>query len=75
MLPDTDERARQELRLRITLGAPLIATEGYATPEVGSVYREARKTTPIGRRPKRASSSRSRSRASSKHCHWSYARP
>ena len=39
MLPDTDERARQELRLRITLGAPLIATEGYATP-VGSVYRE-----------------------------------
>ena len=42
MLPDTDARARQELRLRITLGAPLIATEGYATPEVGSVYREAR---------------------------------
>jgi transcriptional regulator with XRE-family HTH domain/tetratricopeptide (TPR) repeat protein len=42
ILPDTDERARQELRLRITLGAPLIATEGYATPEVGSVYRAAR---------------------------------
>ena len=42
MLPDTDERARRELRLRIALGAPLIATEGYATPEVGRVYLEAR---------------------------------
>ena len=41
-LPDTDTRARQELRLRIALGAPLIATEGYATPEVGSVYVKAR---------------------------------
>ena len=30
MLPDTDERARQELRLRIAC-APLIATEGYDT--------------------------------------------
>ena len=37
-LPDTDERARQELRLQIALGVPLIATEGYAAPEVGSVY-------------------------------------
>jgi adenylate cyclase len=42
-LPDSDERARRELRLRLALGAPLIATEGYATPEVGSVYREARR--------------------------------
>jgi len=41
-LPDTDERARQELWLQITLGVPLIATEGYAAPEVGSVYRRAR---------------------------------
>jgi DNA-binding winged helix-turn-helix (wHTH) protein/tetratricopeptide (TPR) repeat protein len=41
-LPDTDERARQELWLLITLGVPLIATEGYAAPEVGSVYRKAR---------------------------------
>ena len=40
-LPDTDERARQELRLRIALGVPLISTEGYATPEVGSVYGKA----------------------------------
>jgi len=41
-LPDSDERARQELWLQITLGVPLIATEGYAAPEVGSVYLRAR---------------------------------
>jgi DNA-binding winged helix-turn-helix (wHTH) protein/tetratricopeptide (TPR) repeat protein len=37
-LPDSEERTRQELRLQIALGVPLIATEGYAAPEVGSVY-------------------------------------
>jgi predicted ATPase len=41
-LPDTPERARQELGLHITLGVPLIATEGYATPDVGSAYTRAR---------------------------------
>ena len=41
-LPNTNERARQELWLQITLGVPLIATEGYAAPEVGRVYRRAR---------------------------------
>ncbi len=41
-LPDTNERALQELRLLITLGVPLIATEGYAAQEVGSVYVRAR---------------------------------
>jgi predicted ATPase len=41
-LPDDDERARRDLALRITLGVPLIATEGYASPEVGEVYRDAR---------------------------------
>jgi tetratricopeptide (TPR) repeat protein len=41
-LPDTDHRALQELRLQITLGVPLIATEGYAAKEVGSVYVRAR---------------------------------
>jgi tetratricopeptide (TPR) repeat protein len=41
-LPDTDERARQELRLRLTLGVPMIATEGYAAPEVGRLYQSAR---------------------------------
>ena len=41
-LPDTPERARQELWLQLTLGVPLIATEGYAAPDVGSVYTRAR---------------------------------
>lgn len=41
-LPDTPERARQELCLQLTLGVPLIATDGYAAPEVGSVYLRAR---------------------------------
>jgi predicted ATPase len=41
-LPDTPERAEQELCLQLTLGVPLIATEGYAAPEVGSVYLKAR---------------------------------
>src|SRR5262249_18632764 len=41
-LPDTAERARQELGLQITLGMPLVATEGYAAPDVGSVYLRAR---------------------------------
>ncbi len=42
-LPDTPERAQQELCLQLTLGVPLIATEGYAAPDVGSVYLKARK--------------------------------
>jgi len=41
-LPDTTERARRELRLQLTLGVPLIATEGYAAPSVGVVYTRAR---------------------------------
>jgi len=41
-LPDTPERAQQELQLLITLGMPLIATEGYAAPSVGRVYTRAR---------------------------------
>src|SRR4029078_11920318 len=41
-LPDGLERAEQELCLQLTLGVPLIATEGYAAPEVGSVYLKAR---------------------------------
>jgi predicted ATPase/DNA-binding winged helix-turn-helix (wHTH) protein len=42
-LPNTTERARQELQLYITLGVPLIATEGYAAPSVGEVYQKARR--------------------------------
>ena len=41
-LPDTPERAQQELWLHLTLGVPLIATEGYAAPDVGSAYTRAR---------------------------------
>ena len=41
-LPDTPDRARQELWLHLTLGVPLIATEGYAAPDVGAAYTKAR---------------------------------
>jgi predicted ATPase len=41
-LPDSPERARQELRLQVTLGVPLIATQGYAAPDVESTYARAR---------------------------------
>jgi predicted ATPase len=41
-LPDTPERAQQELRLQTTLGAPLMATKGWAAPEVERVYTRAR---------------------------------
>ena len=42
-LPDTQERADQELRLQLTLGVPLIATQGYAARDVGNAYLRARK--------------------------------
>jgi predicted ATPase len=41
-LPDTPERAQKELRLQVALGAPLIATKGWAAPEVGKAYARAR---------------------------------
>ena len=41
-LPNTTEGAAQELCLQLTLGMPLIATEGYASPNVGSAYLKAR---------------------------------
>ena len=41
-LPDSAERAEQELCLQLTLGVPLVATEGHAAPEVGHVYTRAR---------------------------------
>jgi DNA-binding winged helix-turn-helix (wHTH) protein/predicted ATPase len=41
-LPDTPERARQELSLHLTLGVALIVIEGYAAPDVGGVYAKAR---------------------------------
>jgi predicted ATPase/DNA-binding winged helix-turn-helix (wHTH) protein/class 3 adenylate cyclase len=41
-LPATPEHSQQELTLRIALGASLIATKGYAAPEVEQTYARAR---------------------------------
>ena len=40
-LPDTPERTQQELELQLALAGPLIATKGYAAPEVERVYTRA----------------------------------
>jgi len=40
-LPDTPERAQQELLLQIALGAPLLLTKGYTVPEVEQAYTRA----------------------------------
>ena len=42
VLPDTPERSQQELMLQVALGAPLMATKGFAAPEVENVYLRAR---------------------------------
>ena len=41
-LPDSSERAHQELTLQVTLGPVLIATKGYAALDVERVYTRAR---------------------------------
>lgn len=41
LLPDTPERARQELLFHITMGVPLMATLGYAMAEVEENYTRA----------------------------------
>jgi TOMM system kinase/cyclase fusion protein len=41
-LPDTPERSRQELTLHLTLGPALMATKGWAAPEVERTYTRAR---------------------------------
>ena len=41
-IPNSAERAAQELAMQLTLGVPLIVTEGYAAPDVGNVYLKAR---------------------------------
>jgi predicted ATPase len=41
-LPDGPDRVRQELGLRLALGSALTATRGYADPEVGDAYLQAR---------------------------------
>src|SRR5262252_2831918 len=40
-LPDTPERLLPELALHASLGTPLIATKGWAAPEVAIAYRRA----------------------------------
>ncbi len=41
-VPSTREVVNEELCLHLTLGVPLIAIEGYASPNVGEVYMKAR---------------------------------
>jgi predicted ATPase len=41
-LPDTPNRARQELPLLLALGVSLVATRGFAAPEVEQTYLRAR---------------------------------
>jgi predicted ATPase len=41
-LPDTPERAQQELLLQTALGPALMVTKGLAAPEVGQAYTRAR---------------------------------
>jgi predicted ATPase len=41
-LPDTPERAQQELLIQTTLGPALMATKGYAAPDVEHAYARAR---------------------------------
>ncbi len=41
-LPDTPERAQQELTLQVALGVPLIATRGWAALETEHAYSRAR---------------------------------
>jgi class 3 adenylate cyclase/predicted ATPase len=41
-LPETPESLQQELTLQIALGTSLIATRGYAAPEVAQTYARAR---------------------------------
>jgi class 3 adenylate cyclase/predicted ATPase len=40
-LPDGPERDQQEIQLQITLGVPLLASKGYAAPEVEAAYSRA----------------------------------
>ncbi len=41
-LPEGPDRLQQELALQLAIGTPLIATKGFASPEVGTVYARAR---------------------------------
>lgn len=51
-LPDTPDRARQELNLQIALGKVQIVTKGYAAPEVNQTYERARRLCrQVGEKP------------------------
>jgi class 3 adenylate cyclase/predicted ATPase len=41
-LPDTTERTRQEIRIQLALGIPLIAVRGYASAETREAFARAR---------------------------------
>ena len=41
-LPDGPERAQEELALQMALGTSLLATKGFAAPELGKAYTRAR---------------------------------
>ena len=40
-LPESPERLQQELAIQLALGAPLIATRGFNSPDVGKAYERA----------------------------------
>ena len=42
ILPETPERTEQELQVHMALGPALVATKGYADPDVGHTYSRAR---------------------------------
>ncbi|MBN1482933.1 hypothetical protein EH223_13445 [candidate division KSB1 bacterium] len=46
-LPESQDRSRQELTLQIALAVPLIATKGWATPEVEQTYLRARELSQL----------------------------
>jgi TOMM system kinase/cyclase fusion protein len=53
-LPDTPERAQQELDLQTTLGSALVAIKGQASPEVEQAYTRARELCQqVGETPQR----------------------
>jgi class 3 adenylate cyclase/predicted ATPase len=46
-LRESPERLQRELALQLALGTPLIATRGFASPEVGKVYGDAPQLFPV----------------------------
>jgi TOMM system kinase/cyclase fusion protein len=53
-LPDTPQRAQQELAMQTTLGPALVATKGFAAPEVLHAYARARELCQqVGETPQR----------------------